>query len=159
NLVLKDPNVAVVKVEGLIPPGARKGDWIDARVTCLAQNKTTSLAHGVLFETDLRNFGANPNNPAGAVNVFARVKGPVVVNPAYALSDASQLNAEGKVSLRTGAVMYNGLVMQDRPIFLQLREPQRRVARAIEERVMERFQKDADRRAGTGADVVAAAQD
>ena len=57
------------------PPGHRKDDWIDVRVSCLPNNNTKSLAHGVLFETDLKNAGANRDNPGGAVNSFVRVQG------------------------------------------------------------------------------------
>src|SRR5258708_135068 len=55
--VLRDKNYSIVVVEGQIPPGARKDDWIDVRVSCLPNNDTKSLAHGVLFETDLKNAG------------------------------------------------------------------------------------------------------
>jgi Flagellar P-ring protein len=138
--VLKDPHYAIVVVEGQIPPGARKDDWIDVRVSCLPNNNTKSLAHGVLFETDLKNAGANRDNPSGAVNSFVRVKGPVLVNPAYALDDATNPTGPAKVSLRKGTVLYNGKVMQDRPILLRLREPSRLTSRAIEARIWDRFQ-------------------
>src|SRR5688500_853732 len=37
--VLKDPNYAIVRVDAALPPGARKGDWIDVDVSCLPENK------------------------------------------------------------------------------------------------------------------------
>ncbi len=138
--VLKDPNYAIVRIDGAIPPGARKGDWFDVRVSCLPENKTTNLAHGVLFETELRNSGASRENPGGAVNVFAKAKGPIMVNPAYALNQGGSVVGPAWQSLRSGTVMWNGLVMQDRPILLQLRHPEKRMSRMIEYRVQERFQ-------------------
>lgn len=145
--VLKDPNYAIVRVDAFIPPGARKEDWIDAQVSCLPGNRTTSLGRGVLFETDLKEGGADVDNPSGAVNVFVRVKGPIVVNPAYALENPSTARPQARASLRTGTVMFNARVMQDRPLLLQLRQPQRTLARAIEGIVRQRFQDDTVARA------------
>lgn len=140
--VLQDKNYAIVRVDGEVPPGARKGDWIDARVSCLPENRTISLAHGTLFEADLKKDGARDENPGGAVNVHARAKGPILVNPAYALTDAVVAPGAAKQSLRGGVVMANCLVMQDRPILLRLRNPEKRMSRVIEYRIQERFQND-----------------
>jgi hypothetical protein len=137
--VLADPNYAIVRVDGEIPPGAREGDWFDVRVSALPGNPTRSLAHGVLFETDLKNNGADKNNPVGAINVLATCKGPVLVNPAYALTDGTNPTGPARSSLRSGVVMFNGVIKQDRPLFLQLRDPQRSTARLIENRIWECF--------------------
>lgn len=137
--VLASPNFAIVEVYGFIPPGAKKDDWIDVFVRCLPKNRTTSLAQGVLFETDLKIDGANPQYPSRTVEVYAKCKGPIVVNPAYADKGAPQ-TAAAKQSLRSGVVMFNGRVMHDQPLILQLRQPQRSLARAIERRIDEHFQ-------------------
>ena len=97
-------------------------DWFDVHISCLPQNNTKSLAHGVLFETDLKDAGANRANPTGASRAFAKAKGPIFVNPAYALDAGANPAGQAKVSLRSGTIMYNGLVTQDRPITLQLRQ-------------------------------------
>jgi flagellar basal body P-ring protein FlgI len=138
--VLRDKNYSIVVVEGQIPPGARKGDWVDVRISSLPNNDTRSLAHGVLFETDLKDAGANRENPGGAITPFIRVKGPIVVNPAYALDEGVNPTGQAKVSLRKGAIPYSGLVMADRPMLLQLRTPSRLTSRAIEARLWDRFQ-------------------
>ena len=137
--VLADPNYAIVRVDGEIPPGAREGDWFDVRVSTLPGNPTRSLAHGVLFETDLKNNGADKNNPVGAINVLATCKGPILVNPAYALTDGTNPTGPARTSLRSGVVMFNGVIKQDRPLFLQLRDPQRSTARLIENRLWDCF--------------------
>jgi len=148
--VLADPNYAIVRVDGEIPPGARQGDWFDVRVSAMAGNPTRSLAHGVLFETDLKNNGANKEDPVGAINVLATCKGPILVNPAYGLGDGVNPTGPARASLRSGVVMWNGVIKQDRPLYLQLRDPQRSTARLIENRIWDRFQ---------GLNDVAAAQD
>lgn len=138
--VLNSPNFAIVEVYGFIPPGAHKGDWIDVFVRCLPKNRTTSLARGVLFETDLKIGGANPQYPSRTVEVYAKCKGPIVVNPAYAMHGAVPDSPAAKQSLRSGMVMFNGRVMHDQPLVIQLRQPQRSLARAIERRIDEHFQ-------------------
>lgn len=138
--VLRDPNYSIVRVDAFIPPGARKDDFIDAQVSCLPGNQTTSLAHGSLFETDLKDGGADIDNPSGAVNTRVVVKGPILVNPVYALDNPLKASNEAKNSLRIGAVLFNAKVKQDRPIMLQLRKPQGSVARRIQEIVGYRFQ-------------------
>lgn len=148
--VLRSKGYSIVVVEGDIPVGARKDDWFDVRISSLPQNNTKSLAHGVLFETDLKDAGANRENPSGSTRAFAKAKGPIFVNPAYALDAGTNPAGQAKVSLRNGTIMYNGKVLQDRPITLQLRSPERRMARIIEGRVHDRFQDVIDRTKGDG---------
>jgi hypothetical protein len=145
--VLKDPRYAIVRVDAFIPPGARKDDWIDAQVSSLPGNRTTSLANGSLFETELKMGGADVDNPSGAVNAFVRAKGSIAVNPAYALDNPSTASAQARASLRTGTVMLGARVLQDRPLQLQLRQPQRTLSRSIEAAVRTRFQDDTVARA------------
>ncbi|HZN69232.1 MAG TPA: flagellar basal body P-ring protein FlgI [Tepidisphaeraceae bacterium] len=156
--VLASPDFAIVRVDAAIPPGVRRGDRVDAWVSALA-NDTTSLAHGVLYETELRANGANPQAPSVAVDVVARTGGPLLVNPAYALG-APPDSVQAKSSLRRGMV-FNGVVHNDRPLFLILRQPQHSVARAVERRINERFQREADRNAKNNVigKIVAEAQD
>jgi flagellar basal body P-ring protein FlgI len=139
--VFADPRFAIVRVDAYIPPGAREGDWIDARVTALPEpNETTSLVHGMLFETDLKESGADRPNPAGAITTLAVVKGPIMVNPVYALDNPLSASPAAQESLRSGTVMYSAIVKHDRPIMLQLRDPQGSTARQIQAVVNERFQ-------------------
>lgn len=142
--VLASPDFAIVRVDAVLPPGARKGDRIDAFVSALP-NETTSLAHGVLFEADLKDRGADPYNPSATLEVFAKAGGPILVNPAYALDAATSPTGPAKASLRRGVVPNAGAVQTDRPLMLMLRQPQHSVARAIERRINERFQREADR--------------
>lgn len=138
--VLRDKRVAIVTVTGLLPPGIRKGQSFDVYVACLPKNTTTSLAGGELYLTDLKKDGANPQDPFGAVNVFAEAKGFIFVNPAYALSRDPNPRGAARQSLRNGVVLDGGIASFDRPLFLQLREPENRVSRYIEQRLIDRFQ-------------------
>jgi hypothetical protein len=159
--MLRDPRVAIVRVDGYIPPGAREGQMFDVQVSALEQSYTTSLAHGQLFATDLRVNGANEIKPGPAVNVLAAASGPVFVNPAYALTTTPRRGSQ-RSSLRYGVVLEGGIVAQDMALALRLRQPEYRVARAIEGRVDERFQAVADKPKKTAQNevgVAAAADD
>ena len=155
--VLASPDFAIVRVDAAIPPGAQ--------VSAIA-NDTSSLAHGMLFETELRVDGANPQAPSARLQVEARCGGQITVNPAYALqapatSASPGANSAVRTSLRRGTVMDNGVIYQDRPLWLNVRQPQYSVARAIERRINDRFQQQADvpRKDGQPGNLVAAAFD
>ena len=157
--VLLDKRTAVVRVDGFVPPGARQNDTIDVQVSALEQSYTTSLAHGNLFTVALRNLGADPNRPGGAVNTFARAAGPVFVNPAYALN-RNPTDPMARQSLRFGAVMDCGIVDFDNPLVIRVRDPQMSTARLIERRINERYQTLADKPSRVSAGmIVASAQD
>jgi hypothetical protein len=143
--VLREPSYAIVRVDGLIPPGAREGDQFDVRVSALPGNKTTSLSGGMLFDADLAQIRGNSPDLA-AVDTLARAHGWIVINPAYALEDSTTTSVQAKASLRNGTIMDGGMVMNDRAIILRLRHPNRANARYVEQRINQRFQHVADRR-------------
>ena len=131
--VLADTHYAIVRVDGFIPPGARANQTFDVQVSALETSSTTSLAHGQLFETDLRVNGARRPRPGGAVAVWARCAGPLFVNPAYALS-SNVAKTSQRASLRYGVVMDGGMVSEDQPLALRALEPQYSTTRLIERR-------------------------
>jgi HEAT repeat protein len=141
---LASPDFAIVRVDAMMPPGARKGERMDVWVSSLP-NETTSLAHGALFECDLKENGADPYNPSEKLDVWAKAGGAILVNPAYALEAGPNPAGGARASLRRGSVPNGGVVQADRPLMLMLRQPQHSVARAIEFRINERFQREADR--------------
>lgn len=143
SLVLRDPRFAIVRVDGYLPPGIRKGQHFEVNVSALPESNTTSLARGTLYQTDLRIDGANAITPGGSVNVFARTQGPVFVNPAYAF-ERNPTDSEAKRSLRRGMIMDGGVSSTDRPIMLRLRDPQFSVTRRIEMAIDDRMQAVAD---------------
>jgi flagellar P-ring protein FlgI len=142
--VLADKNVAVVGVYGALPPGVHKGQWFDVRVLAdqAGREEVKSLARGHLYETSLTIDGANPINPTPPVNVWATASGPVFVNPAMALKFSEQADGSVTKSLRVGYVIGGGRSQTDRPLLLRLRQPENRLARAIELRVNEFFHED-----------------
>jgi len=142
--MLRDPSVAIVRVDGYLAPGARPGDRFDLQVSALKESSTSSLAHGVLYRTDLKKNGANNVDPSFEVDVPAVAQGgeqgSLFVNPVYAASGL-QKNSEVAMrdSLRYGLVPDGGVVLEYRPLMLRLRAPQRSMARAIEVLIEQRF--------------------
>lgn len=149
---LRDPRNAIVQVDGYLPPGVRKGQRFDIQVSAIPDNNTTSLAQGDLFQTELRIMGANPVDPGGSVNVFARAEGPIFVNPAYALKTNVESDPAARRSLRMGLIMNGARSLEDRPLGLRLRQPSMRMSRYIEQRIDQRLQE-------IRPDMIAAAQD
>jgi hypothetical protein len=105
-------------------------------VSVIRGNNTKSLAHGQLYDTELRWGGSVEPDSGGEVLALAH-RGPVFVNPVYALSSAGDNSGIG---LKSGVVQESGEAMKDRPIFLHLRTPERRLSRNIEVRINDRFQ-------------------
>jgi len=142
--ILNSKQFAIVRVDGFIPPGARAGTdwwtWFDVRVSAMPGSDTVSLARGDLYKCDLKVGGANSLDPgSGHVAVMAQAKGPIFINPAYALDDSTD-TPTARSSRRAGVVLGGARVMDDRPLILRLRAPERRMARAIERRIIEQFQ-------------------
>jgi hypothetical protein len=109
----------------------------------LPESTTTSLAGGILFQTDLKIRGME--DLEGAVNVHARAQGPVFINPAYAVGGGNENSPEARASLRRGVILDGGVMREDRPLVLRVRQAQLRMSRAVELRINERFQKEADK--------------
>ena len=157
--IMRDPTTAVVRADGYVPPGARKDDHFDVLVSALEESNTTSLANGQIYQTELKYLGGDENRPTSSVNVYAKVWGPVFVNPAYSLLNPVKLQeASAKQSLRYGIVMDGGVSDFDNPLVLRVREPQFSTARSIERAINRRFQGVADKTNQLGELAMAAAQ-
>jgi hypothetical protein len=137
--LLRDPRYAIVRVDGFIPPGARKDSAMDVQVSALDGTATRSLAGGKLYRVDLKVNGAFVAAPGYIPKVSGFAEGNVFVNPAYAVQAPTSQPSSGANSLRYGWVMNGGTVSDDRSLFLRLRVPQRSLARTIQYRIDQRF--------------------
>ncbi|MCY2953433.1 MAG: flagellar basal body P-ring protein FlgI [Planctomycetota bacterium] len=139
-LMIRDPRCAIVEVYGFLPPGARAGQPMDMLVRAAQGSQTKSLARGILYRTDLFAGGLDSVRPVRRVNVYAKVQGPVFVNPTN-VDPTTRPSA--LLSQRSGTVMNGGLVMADRPLKMRVRTPQLSVSRSIEMAIDQRFADDA----------------
>src|SRR5437762_9445 len=94
--MLRDPRVAIVRIDGYLPPGARKGDRFDVQVSALEGSNTMSLARGSLWQMELKKNGANTLAPAYEMETPAVATGPIFVNPAYALQN-TELSSQASI--------------------------------------------------------------
>ena len=139
--LLADPRTAVVRVDGVIPPGAVVGQRVDVQVTALDSNTTPSLARGFLWQTELHSGIVNAQNPGEQTNLAGVARGPLVVNPGYALLDpaVAKDDASAVASLRRAVIPDGGVTYKGRPFLLRLRQPSRRLARMVEQRINYHF--------------------
>jgi hypothetical protein len=157
---LADKRNAIVIAAAFIPPGARAGQRVDAFCQALPQSNTASLAGGTLYQSELRLYGADALNPGGSVNKYVEARGPLFINPAYALETPSATDGVARSGARTATVMGGGFVTTDRALQLRLRTPQWNISRAIESIINTRFQGVADKPRQDGRGLcVAEAQD
>ena len=140
--VLRDPRFAIVRVDGLLPPGVRRMQRFDVFISTLDGNNTTSLAHGDLYRSDLKVDGANVQMPGHSIDIWATGEGSIFVNPVYAM-ETNPTSPEARNSLRQGVIPGGGVAMMDRPLVLRLRQPQLAAARFIQFRIGQAFQSNA----------------
>ena len=133
-LVLRDPDTAVVMVAGAIPPGAPKGGRFDLAVTAMAQTTTRSLDGGYLMPLDLHMAAAGAALPGGPTRALGEGKGEIFVNPfvdPHSRNDA--------VKLRQGRVPNGGTVVKARRVQLRLRHADYALCGLIQQRINARF--------------------
>lgn len=129
--MLRDKDTAGVVVGGRLPAGAPAGTRFDLHVEALPGSQTTSLDGGVLLGTKLR---LALTTTAGEGKQWAIGQGPVFVNP---FVDRSKPAEQAK--LRMGQIPAGGVVTRARPLRLELRRSDYRLARLIERRINRRF--------------------
>lgn len=136
---LEQDSTALVQVEALIPPGARRGDRVDARVSCPADARATDLASGWLLDCrqhqNLRVRGGAIKGPSlRKGECMSITTGPVTTVAAY--QNSTDLGDQ-----LTGRIIGGGQVQQDRKIGLAIRKQfvHHKIASAIADSISDRF--------------------
>lgn len=131
--LLASQDTAVVRVDGLIPPGAIAGTRFDVLVQALPGTQTTSLADGQLWTTDLSIGGANERMLFS--RRLAHARGGLYINP---FEDPG--TAESRVELdRRAVIVGGGEVTEPRELLLVLNQPSVQRARLISDHINQRF--------------------
>lgn len=128
--LLRDPNTAVVIVQGAVPPGSPDGTTLDVYVRAL---NATSLEGGTLWTTELR-LGLPSQFGAVQARAVGQAKGPIFINP-FAEPGAE---ADG-VTRTAGRILDGGVVTITTQLILALDNPSHSMARAITEAINNRF--------------------
>lgn len=131
--VLADPNTAVVRIDGLIPPGASPGMRFDVLVTAI-DSQTTSLAGGTLWTSTLGILGAE--QPFRFINEQATAYGPIYDNPYHDRLDSGEPSEFGR---QQAMIVAGGKVKASRDLELVLNQSSYTRSRAIADRINERL--------------------
>lgn len=137
--VLADPNTAVVRIDGLIPPGASPGMRFDVLVTAI-DSQTTSLAGGTLWTSTLGVRGTE--QAFKFLHEQATAYGPIYDNPFRDSPDSGDLAEFGRTQ---SMVVAGGKVTGSRDLELVLNQSSYSRSRAIADRINERLGRADDR--------------
>lgn len=137
--VLADPNTAVVRIDGLIPPGASPGMRFDVIVTAI-DSQTTSLAGGTLWTSTLGMRGTE--QAFKFLHEQATAYGPIYDNPYHDRRDSGEPSEFGR---KQAMVVAGGKVTAPRDLELVLNQSSYSRSRAIADRINERLGRADDR--------------
>lgn len=136
--ILDDPNVAVVVVEGVVPPGAPRDGVFDVRVRKLPGSSTTSLEGGTLWSTELR-FGPASTFGGAQSRKLGDARGAVFINPfAEPSADAEKPEADGIIRT-AGRILGGGKVTEPLSLELVMDNSSHARASAIQNAINSRF--------------------
>ena len=105
DMVLKDPDTAVVVVAGRVPAMAPVGTRYDLVVQALPQTQTTNLNGGFLMDIDMYLAPGGVLAPTGATQKLAEAGGQVFVNPFLDMNKPSDIPR-----FREGRILNGGVV-------------------------------------------------
>lgn len=113
--LLKSKDTEMVAMYGLLPPGIRKGETFDIKVTVLGTSEADSLENGTVLQARMRPMKWI-NRKAGVKqgHVTALAKGAIVVDAIYE-------TRQDKSKLIHGVILGGGKVLEDRPLGLAIR--------------------------------------
>ncbi len=94
--VLESPKVSLVVVRCVLPPGVEKGDPLDVEVVVPPKSKTTSLRHGYLLKSRLREMRLL-DNAVHSGHVSGLAEGPVVVDAIFSGTGDPVLETRGRI--------------------------------------------------------------
>lgn len=125
-------NTAIVLLETIVPPGARKGDRLDVSVKLQPSSEATSIQNGYVEGAELYQYMAadiiRRGYKLGAVN-------------GYITLDPDLIENKSSVAYKQGKIIGGAVVSRPRPVWLELKEEERSVgvAQRIEDVVNKRF--------------------
>lgn len=130
--VLADPNTTVVRIDGLIPPGATKGTRFDLLVSAV-DSQTTSLDGGLLWTATLGVNGAEM--PFSFIRETATAYGPIYRNPYSPDTTGEPLRYGNQQAI----VVAGGTANFARELDLILNQASYSRSQSIADRINERF--------------------
>ncbi len=96
NKFLERDDTALVLVRAFVPPGARRGDPLDVKITSPPKSRVTDLHGGWLLDTRLRHQRLL-NSAVRKSEVMTMATGPVLTRANYSPGEDDALKIEGRV--------------------------------------------------------------
>ncbi|MEM1446090.1 MAG: HEAT repeat domain-containing protein [Planctomycetota bacterium] len=146
--ILDDPRTAVVRVSGLIPPGATKNTRFDLLVEALPEDTgTTSLAGGELWQAELGLMGGDTR--LLDVRTLAIGRGPIYIPPYEAIHGQAGSDADVTRYRRQAVIVGGGRVTEPRRLEIVLNQPSGNMTRLVERAINAKYRRAPDERDNT----------
>ena len=115
NELLDSKDTAMVRLQGILPPGVQAGDRFDVKISVRPGSEVQSLRGGYLLRTSLREMGVMDNNSLKQGFPLGDVEGPIMLNPS--IGDQSN-----PMELVFGKILGGGATRKDRPLYLTMKD-------------------------------------
>ncbi len=129
NALIDSKNTAIVRVQGILPPGIQAGDRFDVKIGVRPGSEVQSLQGGLLIRTALRETG-QVGNTVKTDFAVAEAEGAILLSP----------TADGKdnpMALLSGKILGGGIAKKSRPLYLMMKE--QHVSEIITDRIANRI--------------------
>ena len=129
---IASPNTAIVLLETVVPPGARKGDRLDAKIKLPPGSEASSIQNGYVEDAEMYQYMTADIIRRGYV--LGVVNGFVTLDP-------NLIENKSPVAYKEGKIIGGAVVSRSRPIWLEIKEDERSagVAQRIEDVINKRF--------------------
>jgi len=132
--IIADKDTAVVRLLGVVPPGAPKGWTFDVQVRALSRTGTRSLDGGRIYAFPMHLASGEGVPPSSGARAWGQAEGTVFINPFLDPRKPSDVPR-----FREGRLIGGGTVLRSRPLRLILREPDYLRCNSIQRRINQRF--------------------
>lgn len=125
-------NTAIVLLETIVPPGAQKGDRLDATIKLLPNSEASSIQNGYVEDAEMYQYMT--------ADIVRRGYRLGVVN-GFVTLDPNLIEKGSPLAYKQGKIIGGAVVTRPRPIWLELKEDERSagVAQRIEDVINKRF--------------------
>ena len=125
-------NTAIVLLETIVPPGAQKGDRLDATIKLLPNSEASSIQNGYVEDAEMYQYMT--------ADIVRRGSRLGVVN-GFVTLDPNLIEKGSPLAYKQGKIIGGAVVTRPRPIWLELKEDERSagVAQRIEDVINKRF--------------------
>ena len=125
-------NTAIVLLETVVPPGARKGDRLDAKIKLPPGSEASSIQNGYVEDAEMYQYMTADIIRRGYVLGVAN---------GFVTLDPNLIENNSPVAYKEGKIIGGAVVARSRPIWLEIKEDERSagVAQRIEDVINKRF--------------------